>query len=392
MGIKQLTKMIGDSAPDAIKEQAIGAYFGRKVAVDASMSIYQFLIAMQSRDGTVMMTNEAGENTGPLNGIMHRTAKMLESGIKPVYVFDGKPPELKSATIADRREKRDEADKAMEKAREEGDDAAVEKFSKRNMRVTKEMTEDVKTMLRLMGVPVVEAPTEAEAQCAELAKKGLVYAAVSEDMDTLTFGAPVMLRNVFAPESRKLPILEITLSKVLEGLELNIDQFVDLCILMGCDYCGTIRGIGPKTAQTLMQKHGTMEKVIASVDVEKHPLPDPFNHEEIHKFFITPEVTDSATLEADGIMVWKDCDEAAFKKFMVEEKQFDEKRIQAVIERIKKSRGTNTQQRLDGFFKVLPNTNPSAKKPTPKDMKGKSMTGKTSHGGKGGKSGISKKK
>jgi flap endonuclease-1 len=277
----------------------------------------------------------------------------------------------------------EQAEKAIEKAKEEGDEEAVEKFSKRNMRVTPEMTADVKKMLRMMGVPVIEAPTEAEAQCAELCKKGLVYAAVSEDMDTLTFGAPVMLRNVFMPESRKLPILEISLNKVLAGLELTLDQFVDLCILMGCDYCGTVKGIGPKTAQTLVQKHGSMEKVIANINLEKHPLPDPFNHEEIHNFFISPEVTDAKQLEADGLMTWKECDEEAFVHFMVKEKQFDEKRIMGVIERMKKSRGTNTQQRLDGFFKVLPsNTGTPGKRPAAKDDKGAKKF-KTGHGGKG---------
>jgi len=82
-------------------------------------------------------------------------------------------------------------------------------FSKRTVRVSKEMTEDAKTLLRLMGVPVIEAPTEAEAQCSALAKAGAVHAAVSEDMDTLTFGAPVMLRNVFGMFSpRPHPPLE----------------------------------------------------------------------------------------------------------------------------------------------------------------------------------------
>lgn len=221
-----------------LQEIKIEAYFGRKVAVDASMSIYQFLIAMQRPDGTNMLTNDAGEVTSHINGLMMRTTKMLECGIKPVYVFDGKPPELKKGTLDDRREKRQEADEALAKAKEEGNQEDVEKFSKRTVRVSKEMTEDAKTLLRLMGVPVIEAPTEAEAQCAALAASGVVHAAVSEDMDTLTFGAPVMLRNVFVPESRKLPILEITLQKVLDGLQMDMPQFIDLCILMGCDYCG----------------------------------------------------------------------------------------------------------------------------------------------------------
>ena len=115
------------------QEVKIEAYFGRKVAVDASMSIYQFLIAMQRPDGTNMLTNDSGEVTSHINGLMHRTTKMLECGIKPVFVFDGKPPELKKGTLDDRREKREEADAALAKAKEENDQEAVEKVDELNL-------------------------------------------------------------------------------------------------------------------------------------------------------------------------------------------------------------------------------------------------------------------
>jgi flap endonuclease-1 len=118
---------MGRSRGVCSQEIKIEAYFGRKVAVDASMSIYQFLIAMQRPDGTNMLTNDAGEVTSHINGLMMRTTKMLECGIKPVYVFDGKPPDLKKGTLDDRREKRQEADEALAKAKEEGDQEAVEK-------------------------------------------------------------------------------------------------------------------------------------------------------------------------------------------------------------------------------------------------------------------------
>lgn len=85
------------------QEVTMESYFGRKVAVDASMSIYQFLIAMQNRDGSMMLTNDAGEVTSHLQGLMNRTAKMLECGIKPAFVFDGKPPDLKKGTLDDRK-------------------------------------------------------------------------------------------------------------------------------------------------------------------------------------------------------------------------------------------------------------------------------------------------
>lgn len=78
----------------------------------------------------------------------------------------------------------------------------------RSVTVTKEMTRDAKTLLRLMGVPVIEAPSEAEAQCAELVKMGFAFATGSEDMDSLTFGTHVLLRGF---NSKKEPIIQIDL-------------------------------------------------------------------------------------------------------------------------------------------------------------------------------------
>jgi flap endonuclease-1 len=107
------------------------------------------------------------------------------------------------------------------------------------------------------------------------------------------------------PESRKLPILEITLQKVLDGLQMDEQQFIDLCILMGCDYCGTIKGCGPKTAHEWISKHKSINGVMKAIDNAKHPPPDPFNHEEIHAFFKEPEITPVSELQEKGLLVWK---------------------------------------------------------------------------------------
>lgn len=181
MGIQGLTKLLGDHAPKCIKEQQFNNYFGRKIAVDASMHIYQFL-AVVGRQGDQLLSNEAGEVTSHLQGMFYRTARMLEAGrshssgamhlgteqllpasqprampyprpfmhplllllrhlllfcagIKPVYVFEGKPPELKIEQLKQRREKRDEADKELAAAKEAGDQQAIEKYSKRTTKV-----------------------------------------------------------------------------------------------------------------------------------------------------------------------------------------------------------------------------------------------------------------
>lgn len=154
-------------------------------------------------------------------GIFYRTIRLLENGIKPVYVFDGKPPDLKSGELAKRAERRDEAKKALEKATEAGDEAEMEKFNRRLVRVTKEHAAEAKELLKLMGVPFIESPCEAEAQCAAMVKSGKVYATATEDMDALTFGSSIMLRHLTFSEARKMPVKEYFYEKVLKGFELN---------------------------------------------------------------------------------------------------------------------------------------------------------------------------
>lgn len=172
----------------------------------------------------------------------YRTIKFAESGIRPVYVFDGKPPTLKSGELAKRAAARVKATAELELATEEGNIEDMERFSKRIVKMDQTHIEDCKKLLRLMGMPVVDAPCEAEAQCAILAKADLVYAAASEDMDTLTFGAPRLVRRLWASEASKLPVLEFNREKILQALDLTDDQFVDLCILAGCDYAEHIKG------------------------------------------------------------------------------------------------------------------------------------------------------
>jgi flap endonuclease-1 len=154
MGIHNLAKLIADYAPLAIKENEIKNYFGRKIAIDASMCIYQFLIAVRQEGNN--LTNDEGETTSHLMGMFYRTIRLMENGIKPIYVFDGKPPTLKGAELSKRQERRAEAQENLEKATDEGNAENIEKFNRRLVKVTKEHNEDCKKLLKLMGVPYVD--------------------------------------------------------------------------------------------------------------------------------------------------------------------------------------------------------------------------------------------
>mmetsp|Transcript_34476 Transcript_34476/g.32847 ORF Transcript_34476/g.32847 Transcript_34476/m.32847 type:complete len:592 (-) Transcript_34476:37-1812(-) len=275
MGIVGLMKLITEEAPSALKEKEMENLNDRKVAIDASMAIYQFLVAVRTGPSggggaSMQLTNEAGDVTSHIQGMFNRTIKMMESGVKPVYVFDGKPPQMKGGELAKRIAKRAKAETDLTAATEAGDVDEIDKFSRRLVKATRQHSEECKQLLTYMGVPYVNAPCEAEAQCAELAEKGKVYATATEDMDALTFRTPKLLRKFTSSQGKdKQPIIEVDFSLMLEGFGLTYEEFVDLCILCGCDYCGAIKGIGPKTALKLIRQHKTIEQIIAVFKKDK---------------------------------------------------------------------------------------------------------------------------
>ncbi|KAI8366076.1 FEN-1 nuclease [Radiomyces spectabilis] len=363
MGIHGLTKLISEHAPNAIKSHDIKSYFGRKVAIDASMSIYQFMIAVRQQDGQ-MLTNEAGETTSHLMGMFYRTVRMVDNGIKPCYVFDGKPPTLKSGELAKRKARKEEAKSKMEEAHEVGTNEEIARFTKRTVRVTQQHNDECKRLLKSMGIPYVEAPTEAEAQCAELARCGKVYAAASEDMDTLTFASPTLLRHLTFSEQRKMPIDEVHLDKALEGLGLNMTEFVDLCILLGCDYVESIKGVGPARAYSMIKEHKSIEAALPHLPEKlRANIPDDWKFDEARELFVKPDVLPGDNIE----LKWEAPDVEAVVDFLVKEKGFNEERIRKSCEKLAKNVKQATQSRMMDFFKSVPgstNTNDKKRKLT----------------------------
>lgn len=316
------------------------------MAIDASMCLYQFLIMIrENRSGTYQnLTNEEGQVTSHIIGMLTRTIRLMESGIKPVYVFDGKPPELKLGELHARRAKREEATANLEAAVEAGDSEQVLKSTKATVKVTKEQNEETKQLLRLMGLPVVEAPSEAEATCAALCRDGKVYAAATEDADCLTFGTKILVRNLMAAEAQKKQIYEVTLDCALEQLSITMDQFIDFCILSGCDYCDTLKGVGPSTAMRLLVQHGTLEKVLEVLGPEK--VPANFRFQAAREFFKECEAVDTSKVNFE----FKDPDLEGLSKFLVEGCSFSKDRVDRYLERLKTAKMRTKQRPLDSFF------------------------------------------
>ncbi|XP_016988811.1 flap endonuclease 1 [Drosophila rhopaloa] len=381
MGILGLSKLIADLAPQAIRESEMKNFFGRKVAIDASMCLYQFLIAVRSEGAQLATVN--GDPTSHLMGMFYRTIRLLDNGIKPVYVFDGKPPDLKSGELAKRAERREEAEKALKAATDAGDDAGIDKFNRRLVRVTKEHAKEAKELLTLMGVPYVDAPCEAEAQCAALVKAGKVYATATEDMDALTFGSTKLLRYLTYSEARKMPVKEFSYDKLLEGLAINSREFIDLCILLGCDYCESIKGIGPKRAIELINNYRDIETILDNLDTSKYTVPENWNYKVARELFIEPEVANAEAID----LKWVAPDEEGLVKFLCGDRQFSEDRVRNGAKKLVKSKQAQTQVRLDSFFTALPSTpnatNAAKRKAEEAKKSANNKKAKTSGGGGG---------
>ena len=370
-----------------------------------------------------MLTNDDGDPTSHIQGMFNRTIRFMTEGIRPVFVFDGKPPSFKSGELLKRREKRAKAEAALKTAEEEGNVEEQDKQSKRLVRAGHKENQDCQKLLELMGIPVVKAPCEAEAQAAALAKAGLVYATGTEDMDALTFATPVLLRKMTFANASKATVQQMDYEKALAGLELTHDQFVDLCIMLGCDYCDTIRGVGPKTALKLIRQHGNIETVLKHLDRKKFAVPeswipnekagkdddastgdedenaDPKNgnnknddddelvpaYVEARRLFKEHEVLDKNSID----LKWKPCQREALTKFLVDDMGFNPERVKSNIEKLQSAfkEHSKPQTRMDSFFKVLPQdpAKAAAKRKAMMEKNKASTTNKKSKTAAGGK-------
>ncbi|KYH41355.1 MAG: endonuclease [Candidatus Bathyarchaeota archaeon B63] len=323
---------------------------GKIIAIDAYNALYQFLAIIRQPDGTPLK-DRSGRVTSHLSGLFYRTCNLLEMGIKPIYVFDGVPPEMKEAEIMRRSKIKEAADAKYAKALREGKIEEARMYAQMTSRLKDYMAEDSKKLLSRMGVPWIQAPSEGEAQAAHLTKRGDADYCASQDFDSLLFGAPRLLRNLTISGRRKLPrkrvYVEITpeiveMSRVLEELGVTHDQLIDIGILVGTDFNPDgIKGIGPKTALKLVKKYGTLERVLENIKGAEFPV-DP---KEIKEFFLRPEVTDDYTL------AWRDPDVDGIIDFLCGEKDFSEKRVHRALERaiggMKKAKARTT---LDSWF------------------------------------------
>ena len=339
MGVK-IREIIPESAVQKITLESLS---GKPVALDAFNILYQFITIIRGPDGRPLM-DRRGRITSHLSGLFFRTINLLKVGIKPIFVYDGRPPELKKGTVEEREVRRAEAAKLYQQALAEGRLEEAQKYAKQAATLNEFIIESSKKLLGLMGLPVIQAPSEGEAQAAYLASRGDAYASGSQDFDSLLFGSPRLVRNLSIVGRRKLPGRKeyvevepeiIYLDKLLEELGITREQLIDIAILIGTDYCEGVRGIGPKTALKLIKAHGSAEKALKAIG--KSIDADP---REIRQLFLKPDVSENYSIE------WREVDYEGVKRMLCDEHDFSEERVDKALNELKdpleKARGTTS--------------------------------------------------
>jgi len=281
MGIKSLTYLIKTKgSPECIETKQLRELSGKRVAIDASLFIYQSLINIR-RDGD-FLKNKRDEVISHLMGIFNKTAHLLSLNIKPIYIFDGKPPKEKQEIINIRKENVREYNHQLET---ETDIAKIHALKKKTVRITFEFIDGIKSLLTLMGVPYIHMDGEAEGLASELCRRGSVDYVMTEDMDSLVFGCPLLIRKCIDKNSNDKDSISIfNLKEILSSLEITFEQFVELCILCGCDYCSNINRVGNLTAFKLIKQYGSIDKILEyNNKYNKYDIPEDY----IDKFNIS---------------------------------------------------------------------------------------------------------
>ena len=334
-----------------IKEIDLEFLHNKILAVDAPMWLYQFLSSIRQRDGS-LLTDSKGNVTSHLMGLFTRILNLIKNNIKLAFVFDGEPPELKLMTLEKRKEIKIEAEKKFEKAKEKEDLELMKKYAARTSRLTDEMIDEAKLIIEAFGLPVMDAPSEAEAQASLIVKNGDAFAIATNDADAMLFESPRIVRNLnMAGRKKKANKLSyevikpdvIELEENLKHLGINQEQLIVLAMLIGTDYNnGGINGIGPKTALKLVKKYDNrFDKLFDEVKWNEH---FDFSWNEVFELIKNIPTDENYNLK------WSNIDEDKMIKLLVDKHDFSEERVKMQLEVLIKNKQQKNQKGLGEFF------------------------------------------
>ena len=330
---------IGDIVPR--EKISIDDLNGRTLGFDSYNIIYQFLSSIRGPDGSPLMDSR-GNVTSHLTGLFYRTINLVEKGVRPVFVFDGKPPELKKETIKKRHEIRTDAIQKHEKALKEGNLEDAKKFGSRALKLDEKMIADAKELVSLMGFPVVQAPGEGESQIASMVNAGKLDGCVSQDYDSLLFGASVLYRNIGVSGKRKVPGKniyadvepeKIILEKVLSSNGITREKLIWIGILIGTDFNEKFPKVGIKTALKLVQGNDSFDEIISETGFEPG-----FDWREVESLFTNPKTASDYSLSFSPPGVDK------VVSFLCDKHDFSAERVQKSVARLAEKLSEKSRQ------------------------------------------------
>ena len=342
-----ISKLVGE-----VKETIdLNELNGKKLAIDAYNTIYQFLSIIRQPDGTPLVDSK-NRITSHLSGLFYRTINILENNIMPIFVFDGIPPVLKQRTIEARASRREEAYEEWQEAKKKGllEEARLHAIA--SAKINKEIVESSKELLDAMGIPYIQAPSEGEAQAAKLVKEHIAYAAASQDYDLFLFGADIVIRNLTITGRRKLPrkniyinveTERIFLEELLKKFEISQNDLIWVGILIGTDFNEGIEGIGPVTALKLVKSYKNREELVKYIESKYSAFDvDPF---EVEKIFANPEVRELSSEEVASLDKIKP-DKEKIIKIMCDEHEFSRERVEKFADKLLELSGKKGQRGL----------------------------------------------
>lgn len=222
MGIKGLSKYLTEHVPNSIQHRSLSDLFGKTIAIDTNYYMYKYTIS----------TNDFLTKFG--NQYEH----LRRYGIKPVYVFDGKPP-CEKQNMIDKRKRANQ---------------------KKNVSVTHEHLKQLKNYFKLNNIVYLECTAEADFICSKLSQIDMIDGCISDDMDFLALGCKRLYREYY---QNSADIVEYRLDEILTVYTRK--QFIDICIFLGCDYCDRIYDMVNRAYQInvykLFSEYETLEKV-----------------------------------------------------------------------------------------------------------------------------------
>ena len=278
MGIRGLNTLIKKICPECIITNDISYYSGKTFIIDASILIYKFR--------HISSMSESLKLNSHIIGFINRIKYYTNNNIKPVFVFDGKPPIEKKNTLFKRQQNKVKIQEKIELLQyvncntveeKQEIDNEIKKLESQVIYVTKEHISECKKLLDLLCIDYYDAPDEAEKFCVYLYKNGFGDYIVSDDTDVFTFGGNKVLKS-----SIKNNIIETNLDLFLEKIEYTFPKFIDLCILAGCDYLPFIPLLGINTVYTLFKKYNCIEDIIK---LNKYSIPEEYNFENVRTIF-----------------------------------------------------------------------------------------------------------